>query len=243
MALPAKYHKILQQHRQEIVSTIHPHTLLPVLLSKKLVTEEEFREISDDFGRLSDGQRNGKLLDIVAKKGAHAFDLFVSALKEEEKHLGHESLAKTLEEEKEKVSRQPNPQPRGQRRVCSTVFVATYIHFVIILQQEDDNFKFNVMFGDALNSTQNQSSNLELAVLTSMQASLQQLNTRVGTLEMDLRAVKDTVKEIKHAEQITATKMSFSIQSIYDKLEYIQTELSGALRSSHTAQDDEEEVQ
>ena len=126
MALPAKYHKILQQHRQEIVSTIHPNTLLPVLLSKKLVTEEEFREISDDFGRISDGQRNAKLLDIVAKKGAHAFDLFVSALKEEEKHLGHESLAKTLQEEKEKVSRQPNPQPRGQRRVCS-IYYFNYI--------------------------------------------------------------------------------------------------------------------
>ena len=118
MALPAKFHKILQQHRQEIVSTIHPNTLLPVLLSKKLVTEEEFREISDDFGRLSDGQRNGKLLDIVAKKGANAFDLFVTALKEEEKHLGHESLAKRLEKEKERVSHQPTSQLHGHRRVC-----------------------------------------------------------------------------------------------------------------------------
>ena len=94
------------------------------------------------------------------------------------------------------------------------------------------------MFEDALNSRQG--SNLELAVLTSMQASLQQLNTRVGTLETDLRAVKDTVKEIKHAEQITETKMSYSIQSIYDKLEYIQTELSGALSLSHRTQDEEE---
>ena len=120
MALPAKYHKILQQRRQDIVSTIHPNTLLPLLLSKKLVTDEEFREISDDHGRIPEGQRNSKLLDIVAKKGANAFDLFVSALKEEDKHLGHESLAKTLEEEKEKVSKYPSPQPRGQRRVCST---------------------------------------------------------------------------------------------------------------------------
>ena len=120
MALPAKYHKILQQRRQDIVSTIHPNTLLPLLLSKKLVTQEEFREISDDYGRIPEGQRNSKLLDIVAKKGASAFDLFVSALKEEDKHLGHESLAKTLEEEKEKVSKFPSPQPRGQKRVCST---------------------------------------------------------------------------------------------------------------------------
>ena len=93
-----------------------------------------------------------------------------------------------------------------------------------------------------MNNRQNQGSNLELAVLTSMQASLQQLNTRVGTLETDLRAVKDVVKEIKHAEQITETKISFSIQSIYDKLEHIQTELSGALLSPHRTQEDEEEV-
>jgi len=74
-----------------------------------------------------------------------------------------------------------------------------------------------------------------------MQASLQQLNTRVGTLETDLRAVKDTVKELKHSEQISETKLSFSIQSLYEKLEYIQTELSEALRSSHRMQEEEEE--
>ena len=41
-----------------------------------------------------------EMLDIVAKKGADAFDLFVSALKEEEKHLDHEFLAKRLEKRK-----------------------------------------------------------------------------------------------------------------------------------------------
>ena len=127
MALPAKYHKILQQRRQDIVSTIHPNTLLPLLLNKKLVTEEEFREISDDYGRIPEGQRNSKLLDIIAKKGASAFDLFISALKEEDKHLGHESLAKTLEEEKEKVSKFPGPQPCGQRRVCSTTMTRNIV--------------------------------------------------------------------------------------------------------------------
>ena len=82
---------------------------------------------------------------------------------------------------------------------------------------------------DAVNRQQQGSSNLELAVLTSMQASLQQLITRVGTLETDLRAVKDVSKEIKHAEQIHETRMSFSMQSIYEKLEYIQNDLSTTL--------------
>ena len=90
------------------------------MLSKKLVTQEEFREISDDYGRIPEGQRNSKLPDIVAKRGASAFNLFVSALKEKNTHLGHESLAKTLEEETEKVSMFASPLPHGQRRVCST---------------------------------------------------------------------------------------------------------------------------
>ena len=60
---------------------------------KNVVTEEEFKEISDDYSHtiISEGQRNGKLL-ILLQKGESAFDLFVSALKEEDKHLGHESL-------------------------------------------------------------------------------------------------------------------------------------------------------
>ena len=98
------------------------------------------------------------------------------------------------------------------------------------------------MFEDALNNRQQQGSNIELAVLTSIQASLQQLNTRVGTLETDLRAVKDIVKDTKHAEEITATKMSFSMQTIHDKLEYVQTELSEAIRASHQTPGGEEEV-
>ena len=100
------------------------------------------------------------------------------------------------------------------------------------------------MFEDALNSVsrQNQGSNLELAVLTSMQASLQQLNTRVGTLEADLRDIKDVVKDIKHSAQMTETKLSYSIQSISDKLEHIQAEVSGAFRLSYRTQEEEDEV-
>ena len=49
------------------------------------------------------------------------------------------------------------------------------------------------MFEVVLNSRQG--SNLELAHLTSMQASLQQLNKTVKTLETDLRAVKDIVRD------------------------------------------------
>ena len=72
----------------------------------------------------------------------------------------------------------------------------------IILQEED-----------ALNSRQG--SNLELVLLTFMQALLQQLNTRAETLEEDLRAVKDIVKEVTHAEHISKIKLCIIFQTIY----------------------------
>ena len=67
--------------------------------------------------------------------------------------------------------------------------------------------------GDTPNSRQR--SNLELALLTSMQASLQQLNTTVETLKADLRVVKNTVKEVMHAEHISKIKLCMIFQTIH----------------------------
>ena len=62
---------------------------------------------------------------------------------------------------------------------------------------------------DAVNRQQQGNSNLELAVLTSMQASLQQLITRVGTLETDLRAVKDVTKRSNTQSKFTKQECHF----------------------------------
>ena len=98
---------------------------------KNVVTEEEFKEISDDYGHtgISEGQRNCKLL-ILLQKGESIFDLFVSALKEEDKHLGHEFLAKIATRRREgKVSKFPITQLHGQRRVCSTNMTRNIVKF------------------------------------------------------------------------------------------------------------------
>ena len=100
MALSAKYKKILQQCRQELVSVIHPNILLPLVLSKKLDTEEE---ISDDCFCTCEEQRN--ILDIIIAKGVAS--AFVSVLKKKDKHLGHECLAKLLKKEMEKFPNSP----------------------------------------------------------------------------------------------------------------------------------------
>ena len=76
-----------------------------------------------------------------------------------------------------------------------------------------------------LSGNQVQGTNNEAAALLSMQVLLQQLNTRLGTLEVDMRAVKDTVKHMEYTEALKETKLSFSMQAIYDKLDYIQSGL------------------
>ena len=110
--------KMLQQCRQESESAIHYNTLLPLVLSKKLATEEE---ISDDCYWTCEEQRN--ILDIIIAKGVAS--AFVSVLKGKDKHLDHECLGKILEKEMEQLSKSPNPQPRGQITVCSpTTYIA-----------------------------------------------------------------------------------------------------------------------
>jgi len=100
MALDKKYLKILQDHREELTTTLDPNTLLPHLSQFKLVTEAEFNELSSDVNRLSTQQRNSKLLDMITTKGTNAFDLFIAAIKKANGHLGHETIAKKLEREK-----------------------------------------------------------------------------------------------------------------------------------------------
>ena len=123
MALSAKYKKILQQCRQEIESAIHYNTLLPIVLSKKLATEEE---ISDDCYWTCEEQRN--ILDIIIAK--EVASTFVSVLKGKDKHLDHE--CSLLEKEMEQLSKFPNPQPHRQRMVFSpTTYIAMTNNHVV----------------------------------------------------------------------------------------------------------------
>ena len=118
MALDADLRDILQGLQSELALTIQLNALLPILRSKRLVTQSESQQLSSD-GKESDLEKNRKLIRIIIGKGEKAYDLFVEALQEEQDHLGHESLAKKLIDEKKRLKakskpRAPEPLPRNK---------------------------------------------------------------------------------------------------------------------------------
>ena len=123
MALDAELRDILQGLQSEMDITIQLTHLLPILRTKRLVTLSEFQQLSSD-GKESDLEKNIKLIRIIIGKGEKAFDLFIEALQEEGEHLGHDSLAKKLMDEKKRSKakskpRAPEPLPRNKPRGTS----------------------------------------------------------------------------------------------------------------------------
>ena len=126
MALDAGLREILQNMQREIVITVDLTYLLPILGRKRLVTETQFKQLSGDSRQWNPEERNEKLITIIMGKGVNAFDLFVEALKEEEEHLGHGSLAERLSQEQSRLksvesskSRLPETLPRTRKPTAS----------------------------------------------------------------------------------------------------------------------------
>lgn len=114
---------ILQGLQSEIEVTIQLTHLLPILRTKRLLTQSEFQQLSND-GKESDLEKNRKLIRIIIAKGENAFNLFIEALQGEREHLGHESLAKRLMDEKNQLKLEtkplaPKPLPRQTESATS----------------------------------------------------------------------------------------------------------------------------
>ena len=92
-------HQILQMSQEEAVICIQLEYLLPELQKRKLVTDIEFHQLSDEW-KLPD-EKNRVLMHIIETKGGEkSFDLFVQALEAEQQHAKHNHLAKVLREAK-----------------------------------------------------------------------------------------------------------------------------------------------
>ena len=101
---------ILQTHLHDIAASVQLQHLLPRLRKSNLVTDPEFESLSASTVE-SNYDRNQRMVSIILQKGKDAFDLFVTALKSEELHMGHKSLAETLQAAK-KEAQKPRPPSR-----------------------------------------------------------------------------------------------------------------------------------
>ena len=114
---------MLQTSQEEAVICIQLGYLLPHLRSRKLVTDLEFRQYSDE--RRTSDERNRALMRLIETKGGEkSFDLFVEALEAEKQHIGHEHLAKMLRNGKASLKSRliiprtaPPPPPKPFKKV------------------------------------------------------------------------------------------------------------------------------
>ena len=122
--MDAGVRQVLQNSQEEAVICIQLSYLLPELRKRKLVTDLEFRQYSDEK-RAAD-ERNKALLRLIETKGGEkSFDLFVQALEAEKQHTGHEYLARKLREGKSALksrliipsARAPIPPPKPAKKV------------------------------------------------------------------------------------------------------------------------------
>ena len=111
--------QILQTNLEEAAIYIKLEYLLPELRKRKLVTDLEFRQLSDEK-RICD-EKNRSLLRLIETKGGEkSFDQFVQALEAEKQHTGHEHLAKEFKKAKAaalkgRPTARPTPPPKPKK--------------------------------------------------------------------------------------------------------------------------------
>ena len=125
--MDAGIRQVLQTNQEEAVTCIQLDYLLPELRKRKLVTDLEFRLLSDEK-RMSDEKNRALLRLIETNGGEKSFDLFVQALEAEKQHTGHEHLAKELRKAKAAIKSglitPPTPPPKP-KMVSYTIIVAS----------------------------------------------------------------------------------------------------------------------
>ena len=88
------YQRILQNNERKIKNSINLGYLLPILRTKGLLTEDEFRLLQEIP---YETHKNSQLIQFLQSKGGgNALHLFITALQEEDEHIGHKTLAVTL---------------------------------------------------------------------------------------------------------------------------------------------------
>ena len=120
--------QLLQTNQDEAAICIQLYYLLPELRKRKLVTDLEFRQFSDE--RKTAEEKNKTLLRVIETKGGEkSFDLFVQALEAEKQHTGHEHLAKVLRDAKAALKNRlivpPKPPPKP-KKVCYIAILSLY---------------------------------------------------------------------------------------------------------------------
>ena len=99
------YQRLLHNNERKIKNSINLTCLLPILRTKRLLTDDEFRLLQEIH---YETQKNSQLVQFLQNKGGgSALHLFIEALQEEDEHMGHKTLAVTLLSEISTIKSRP----------------------------------------------------------------------------------------------------------------------------------------
>ena len=83
---------LFKRHCRDIMQSLNMGALLPHLIANNLLTQEEWQELN----RSKELPQRFFLLSVLPRKGKNAFEVFLSCLKAEKEHLGHQELVELL---------------------------------------------------------------------------------------------------------------------------------------------------
>ena len=87
------------EYQEDIIRLVDLATLVPVLNRYKLLTPTENSILTDMTVVMAPQERCRQLTQFMTKKEDEEYQLFLQALQEEKKHLGHNQLHQLLQSE------------------------------------------------------------------------------------------------------------------------------------------------
>ena len=100
--LPVNFAKVLQENHSDLRKYLSLQELIPLLRKLELLTEEEWDEISHK--QLTRQQKIDYLVQLLPRKGEHAYEKFVTCLELEKEHSAHMELAEKIKETAAKLT-------------------------------------------------------------------------------------------------------------------------------------------
>ena len=100
--MPVNFAKVLQENHSDLRKYLSLKELIPLLRKLELLTAEEWDEIS--LRQQTQQQKVDYLVQLLPRKGEHAYEKFLTCLELEKEHSGHVELAEKIKETAAKLT-------------------------------------------------------------------------------------------------------------------------------------------
>jgi len=118
--LPVDFAKVLQENHSDLRKYLSLQELIPLLRKSELLTAEEWDEIS--LRQQTQQQKVDYFVQLLPRKGGHAYEKFLTCLELEKEHSGHVELAEKIKETAAKLTVQLMSTNACEEVTCHAVY-------------------------------------------------------------------------------------------------------------------------